>query len=255
MRRILAATLLAATLATLAIASPLRAQPLSRPSGGSFTAEQRQEIVEILRSALRTDPSILRDAVTALQQDDGNQQAASTRAALAANAARLTRTAGDPIAGNPNAGTTIVEFYDVRCPYCRRMLPVLASLLARDHDIRLVYKDIPILGPPSVIAAKAVLAAQRQGGYLKLHDLLMAGTADITETVVREAAQKAGLDWNRLQADMKDPAIQSRIDANLQLAQELKIEGTPAYIIGNQMLPGALALNDLQTAVAESRKP
>jgi protein-disulfide isomerase len=249
MIRFLAALLLTA----LAIAPPASAQAPAAATS-SFTAPQRAEIVQILRDALKSDPSILRDAITALQQDEGSQQAASTRSAIAANANSLLHTAGDPVAGNPNGSVTLVEFYDVRCPYCRSMLPVLASLLAQDHDIRLVYKDIPILGPGSVIAAKAVLAAQRQGGYGRLQSLLMAGSPDITEAVVRAAAQQAGLDWTRLHADMQDPAIQARIDANLQLAQTLKIDGTPAYVIGDQMFPGALPLGDLQAVVAAARK-
>jgi protein-disulfide isomerase len=134
------------------------------------------------------------------------------------------------------------------------MLPVVAELLKRDHNIRLVFKDIPILGPGSVIAAHALLAAQRQGGFQKLHDALMAGTPNIDQEVVHAAALRVGLDWDRLQRDMTDPSIQNRIDANLKMAHALQIEGTPAYVIGTQMLGGAVALADLQSAVASARQ-
>jgi protein-disulfide isomerase len=158
------------------------------------------------------------------------------------------------MAGNPDGDVTVVEFYDLRCPYCRRMLPVLADLLRQDHGIRLVYKDIPILGEASVVGAHAVLAAQRQGGYLRLHDAIMAGAPNITESSLREAAARAGLDWGRLQRDMADPAIDARIDANLALARDLGIDGTPVYVIGTRMLPGAVDLTDLQSAVAAVRR-
>lgn len=242
-----------ALLAALLPALPALAQQSSMPAG-SFTAAQRQEIVEIIRQALRSDPSILRDAVAALQADDSDREQGAARAAIANSRDALLRTPGDPIEGNPNGDVTIVEFYDVRCPYCRRMLPVVADLLQRDRNVRVVYKDIPILGPGSVVGAKAVLAAQRQGGYLKLREALMSGSPQIDADVVKAAAQRAGLDWERLQRDMADPAIQARLDANLRLAHTLNIQGTPAYVIGDALLPGALSIADLQAMLASTRR-
>jgi len=244
MKRILAA------LALLTVfAATVEAQPAP-----SFTSEQRQEIVGIVRVALKSDPSILRDAIIALQEEDGLKQEAVARAAIAQAGDALAKTPGDPVAGNPDGDVTVVEFYDLRCPYCRRMLPVDAELLAGDGKLRLVYKDIPILGPASLLGAKAVLAAQRQGGYLKLHDAIMRGTPTITEASLHEAADAVGLDWSRLQHDMTDPAIQARIDANLGLARSLGVDGTPAYVIGRKMLPGAVDLSALRDAVAATRR-
>jgi protein-disulfide isomerase len=243
MKRILAALALLTIFAATAQAQP----------APSFTAEQRQEIVGIVRAALRSDPSILRDAITALQDEDGLKQEAVARAAIARAGDALAKTPGDPVAGNPNGDVTVVEFYDLRCPYCRRMLPVDAELLADDGKVRLVYKDIPILGPASLLGAKAVLAAQRQGGYQKLHDAIMRGTPTITEASLHEAADAVGLDWSRLQHDMADPAIRARIDANLELARSLGVDGTPAYVVGRKMLPGAVDLPALRDAVAATR--
>jgi protein-disulfide isomerase len=246
---------LAATLAVLAlIALPAAAQPRSSPPGSGFTPEQRREIVEIIRDALRTDPTILRDAIMALQASESAQTAQSAAAAIASHREALLRTPGDPVAGNPNGDVTVVEFYDVRCPYCRRMLPVVDDLIRHDRNLRVVYKDIPILGPASVVAARAVLAAQRQGAYDRMRETLMRGTASIDENVVRTAAQTLGLDWPRLQKDMQDPAIKARLDANIQLAQALDVQGTPAYVVGDQLLPGAVSLSDLQDVVAQARK-
>ena len=254
MHRLPIALLLALfALAVTAQARSAQAQTAS-PVPGSFTAQQRQEIVEVVRGALKADPSILRDAVTALQSDEGQKQAQATQAALAGMEGALQRTPGDPIAGNAEGDVTLVEFYDIRCPYCRRMVPVMAELLKADRRVRVVFKDIPILGPASMVGARAVLAAQRQGGYLKMHDALMTGTPNIDAEVVRAAAQKTGLDWERLQRDMADPAIQARIDANLALARALHIDGTPAYVIGGRMLPGAVELAELQGMVAAARK-
>jgi protein-disulfide isomerase len=106
-----------------------------------------------------------------------------------------------------------------------------------------------------VIGARALLAAQKQGGYQKLHDALMAGSPDVTEDSVKASALRLGLDWERLHADMTAPDVLARIDANLALAQKLQIQGTPAYIVGQQILPGAVELADLQSAVKAARTP
>jgi protein-disulfide isomerase len=221
----------------------------------AFTPEQRAEIVAVVRAALKSDPSILRDAVTALQKDESQQHEAAARTLIGAQAATLTRTPGDAFAGNPNGDVTVVEFTDVRCPYCRRMLPVLSDLLRRDPNVKLIYKEIPILGPASVLGTRAVMAAQRQNGYQKMHDAVMSGPPDITQDTLRVAATQAGLDWEQLRHDMTDPAIQSRIDANLALAHTLGIDGTPAYIVGKRMLAGAVDVAELQGAVNAARQP
>jgi len=213
-----------------------------------FTPAQRAEIVQILRGALKQDPSILRDAVGALQADDGDHQ----RAALAAAKDSLVDPA-DPVAGNARGDVTIVEFFDTRCPYCRKLEPTMADLLARDRGVRLVYKDLPILGPASVLGSKALLAAQKQGGYEKLRDAIMAAPPQTTKAIVQEAAQRVGLDWKRLERDMDDPAIQARINVNLQLARSVGIEGTPALVIGGELIPGAVDLAELRKAVTTAR--
>ncbi len=247
MRRVLA------VLSVLAALSPWALPARAGNPPPAFTAAQRAEIVEIIREAMKADPSILREAVVALQADEANIKQAAARTALERVGPALSKTPGDPSAGNPDGDVTVVEFYDLRCPYCRKMLPVMAELLHKDPHIRLIYKDIPILGAPSVLGARAVLAAQNQGGYLKLHDAIMTGGQTITDDSLHAAASHAGLDWDRLKHDMADPSIQARIDSNLQLAQSLGVDGTPVYVVGTHVLPGAVELADLESAVAEAR--
>jgi protein-disulfide isomerase len=218
-----------------------------------FTPAQRAEIVQILRDALKRDPSILREAVTALQTDEGDRQKASSRAAIAAAGPALVDPV-DPVGGNPKGDVTIVEFFDTRCPYCRKLDPAMAELLARDRGVRLVYKDLPILGPASVLGSKASLAAQRQGGYERLRTAIMEAPQQTTMATIQETARRLGLDWKRLENDMNDPAIQARIDANVKLAHSLGIEGTPALVIGSELIPGAVDLPELQKAVATARR-
>jgi protein-disulfide isomerase len=245
MTRLLRASILLLVLACLS------AVPRSAVAD-AFTPAQRAEIVAIMRDALKRDPSILRDAVTALQADDSAHQAAESQAALAAHHDALV-TPADPVAGNPHGDVTIVEFFDTRCPYCRSMEPAMDKLLVEDHGVKLVYKDLPILGPASMLGSKALLAAQRQGGYDKLREAVMQLPPDTTLAMIQAAAEKLGLDWGRLSHDMDAPGVQQRIDANLALAHALDIEGTPALVIGDSMVPGALDLAELKKAVAAVR--
>jgi protein-disulfide isomerase len=219
-----------------------------------FTPAQRAEIVGIVRDALKQDPSILRDAIIALQADDGERTQAAARAAIVQAKGRMV-TAADPVAGDPHGDVTIVEFFDTRCPYCRKMEPTMESFLAQDHRVRLVYKDLPILGPASVLGTKALLAAQKQGAYVKMREAVMRLPPDTTLPQIEAAARGLGLDWPRMQRDMDDPSVQARIDANLKLAHELGIEGTPALVIGDNLVPGAVDLPDLVEAGAEAPCP
>jgi protein-disulfide isomerase len=217
-----------------------------------FTPTQRAEIVQIMRDALKQDPSILRDAVSSLQADDGSRQRAASRAAIVAAGKALSDPA-DPVGGNPTGDVTIVEFFDTRCPYCRKLEPAMAEVLTRDRGVRLVYKDMPILGPASMLGSKALLAAQKQGGYEKLRDAIMAAPPDTTKPMIRDAAQRLGLDWARLERDMDDPSIAARLQANIKLAQSLGVEGTPALVIGGELIPGAIEAPELLQAVTKVR--
>jgi protein-disulfide isomerase len=236
------------TLGLLAAVSPAQAQT------ATFTPEQRAQIVQIVRDALKNDPSILREAVTALQADDAAREAADTKARIAADSKELLAQPGDPVAGNPAGDVTIVEFYDPRCPYCRRMMPTIDSLLKQDHGVRLVYKDIPVLGPASTTEARAILAAQNQGGYLKMQAALMSDPNEPSESMIRQTAKSVGLDPAKLAADMGTPAISAKLKQNLALAHDLKVDGTPVFIIGDQLIPGAIDEANLKTLIAATRK-
>ncbi len=238
--RVLTISLLAATI----LAPPAFAD--------EFTGTQRAEIVTILRDALKQDPSILREAVVALQSDDQEREKTAGKAALAAAGDNLVRPA-DPIGGNPRGSVTVVEFFDVRCPYCRKLEPEMAAFLAEDRDVRLVYKDLPILGAASVLGSKALLAAQKQNAYEKMRTAVMRLPSEITRSAIETEAKKLGLDSARLLRDMDDPSVQQQIDVNLRLAHQLNIQGTPAMIVGGELLPGAVDAAELKRAATDAR--
>ncbi|WP_043360433.1 DsbA family protein [Belnapia sp. F-4-1] len=219
-----------------------------------FTPEQRREIVTILREALVRDPTILREAMAAADQAEQSERAGAVRQAIASQGEALFRDPADPVKGNPQGAVTIVEFFDARCGYCKQMQPAMEQLLRRQRDVRLVLKDLPILGPNSVLASRALIAAQRQGKYAELHDALMKLREEPAEPVLRREAERAGLDWARLRRDMDDAGIQARLNGNIRLAQALRIEGTPALVIGEALVPGAVDLATLERMVAEARR-
>ena len=220
----------------------------------SFTEAQRAEIIAIMRDALRRDPSLLRDGFAALQAAEEQDRSAAQRDVIRSQEAAIFRNAADPIRGNPRGDVTIVEFFDARCPYCKRLAADMAELLRKDRNIRVVMKDLPVLGPASINAARALLAAQRQGKYPEFYEALMRLRGEPTEAVMRAEAERIGMDVPRWQRDIMDPALQQRIDANLELARSLRIEGTPALIIGDAFIPGAVPLADIERAVAEIRR-
>jgi protein-disulfide isomerase len=157
------------------------------------------------------------------------------------------------VTGNPDGDVTLVEFFDYNCPYCRRVAPVVAEAEAADPQLRIVYKEFPILGPGSVFAAKAALAAHRQGLYFALHEALMQAGGRAAEDSVLAVAKAIGVDIERLEADMADPEVQAAIDRNLALAEALRITGTPGFVVGRRILRGATDLETLQSLIREAR--
>jgi protein-disulfide isomerase len=219
-----------------------------------FSPAQRAAIVDVVRQALKADPSILRDAVTVLNADNENHEAQEQHNAIVSQQRALTANFGDPQAGNPSGDVTVVEFYDPRCPYCRKMLPEIDAMLKKDHGIRLVYKDIPVLGPASTMEARAIVAAQLQGGYQKMQSALMNDPAQPTAGMISDVAREVGLDPAKLAADMDSASTSQKIKANLALSHALKITGTPTFVVGDQIIPGMVDVNDLEDAVAQARK-
>jgi protein-disulfide isomerase len=249
----LRAALLAAICGFAGLSAAHAADPASQ-AASAFTPAQRAEIVSVVRDALKSDPSILRDAIKALQADEDAKANAEAQTAIVAHRHELFANAGDAEAGNAHGDVTVVEFYDPRCPYCRKMLPGITAMLEKDHSVRLVYKDIPVLGAASTTEARAIVAAQNQGGYIKMQQALMSNPAQPTDDMIRDTAKSIGLDPAKLAADMKSDAVLKRIDANLVLAHALHVSGTPTFVVGEQIIPGMVDASQLEEAVTNARK-
>lgn len=254
------AVLIAAVVA-LAIVYPIPGErdgpivtELPDPAGSLFSESQKNEIRSTVREYLIENPSVIVEALEALQarQQQGGQ--AATRNALTANTDRLENAPGDPVIGNPDAGITLVEFFDYQCPYCKQMAGDLIELAEADADLRIVFKEFPVFGAESSLAARAALAADRQGKYAEFHLGIMTLRGAPSEAAIMRLADSLGLDEARLRADMQSDAVEAIIQENYKLAQDIGVRGTPAFIIGNQLIPGAMSADDLRALITRVRE-
>ncbi len=243
MKRILAAASLA-----LALIGPAQAQA---------PAPDRAAIEQIVRDLIRREPEIVLEALDALEKRNEAQQRDAAKQALSERRRELENDPDLPVAGNPRGAVVLVEFFDYRCPYCRRMAEPLKELLAAEKDVKLVRRDWPILGPPSVTASRAALAARAQGDarYEAFHEALMTAQVQIDENSIFRIARETGLDTDRLRRDMESPRIAAILQKTDTLARALAFTGTPGFAIGDTLVPGAVDLRTLKNLVAAARAP
>ncbi len=207
-----------------------------------------------VRDYLLKHPEVLKEALDALQKQEEAKQAEQAKQGIKANAEALLRSPLDFVAGNPNGKVTVVEFFDYNCPYCKRAHTDVTALIDNEKDVRVVFKEFPILGEASTFASKAAIAAKKQGKYLELHNALLNAAGRIDAARVMSLAQAAGLNVERLRKDMLAPDIDEPIKLSHGLAEKLGISGTPTFIIGNQMFPGAVGLPILKQQVTNVRQ-
>jgi len=228
--------------------------PAAPPSASSsFTDAQKQEIQAIIKDYLVSNPAVMQESIEALQKHMQSEQSRKMEGAVRDNLDKLQNTAGLPVAGNPQGDVTVVEFFDYNCGYCKSVNAEVKALLAEDKNIRLVHREYPILSQVSKTAAEAALAANLQGKYLQMHDQLMGYTDHLSEEDIYRIAGEVGLDVTRLRTDMQSAAIQAEIASTRALADAISIRGTPAFVIGTNLYPGALDKSGLVAAVARAR--
>ena len=222
------------------------------PSGEPLT---RQALEQMIEQYIRTHPEVIEQSLQSLENKRAAEEQERQKAALATHQQELLNDPASPVSGNPAGDVTVVEFFDYRCGYCKRAASALTQLQQGDARVRVVYKDFPILGETSELAAKAALASNLQGKHRAFHEALLATKDDLTKEQLFRIAAEAGVDVNRLDQDMTRPEWQPILDRNRALAKTLGISGTPAFIVGNDLVPGALDLKTLQELVAHKRKP
>lgn len=239
--------------------SPEKAQSQAGATGatGAIKAdpippELRRAFEGVVRDYLLKNPAVIREAMQVLQAREEAEKQAAALLAMKQYRSELLQNANSPVGGNPKGDITIVEFFDYNCGYCKRVVPTVAAVLRNDPNVRVVYKEFAILGPQSVVAARAALAAKRQGKYHEFHVALMsAERAD--ENSVAATARALGLDYAQLVKDMGDPAIEEQLERNYRLATAIGINGTPAFVIGDRLVPGAVDEAAMMEIIATER--
>lgn len=206
----------------------------------------RAAIEEVVRDYILAHPEIIPEAMRRLQ-------ARETATAIAADRRAIEAPFAGAWTGNPRGDVTLVMFTDYSCGYCRASAPDIDRLLAGDPRLRVVWREIPVLGPQSETAAHVALAAAKQGRYPAFHRALFAGGRPDGPRLAA-AARAAGLDPAKLVADRDGADVAREIDANLALAARLGVGGTPAFVIGNRLLSGAVGYDKLAQAIAEARR-
>lgn len=222
-------------------------------SAKPLTEEQEKAVGSLVRQYLLDNPEVVAEAIQALQAKRKSTEQKAVRTALRVNRSQIENNPDTPVGGNAKGNVTVVEFFDYRCGVCKRVHPIVAALMKGDGKIRRVYKEWPILGPESVFAARAALASRRQGKYLAFHNALMAAPK-VDRNSVLAIAESIGLDRGRLVRDMKDPKIAASLQRNYRLAEALKLNGTPSFVIGDELLRGGRDLASMRRLVALARK-
>lgn len=228
--------------------------PVSLAAGGPAPATgDKAALGNSIRDYLLANPEVLVEAMQELERKQDSQRDTVAHKAIQENRAALTSDPDSPVVGNPNGDVTIVEFSDYQCPYCKRAHTTVKSVLAADNKVKLVFKDLPILGEPSRIAALAALAARAQDKHVAMHDALMESGGKLDRDRIMQIAASVGLDVARLQKDMEDPKLKEIIERNMALASALGVRGTPAFVIGNQFVPGAVDADTLKRLISDAR--
>ena len=213
-----------------------------------------EAIRKIVRDYLLEHPEVLLEVQEALAAKQAEREALQAWIAIQQNRHEIFEDPATPVGGNLDGAITIVEFFDYRCGYCRRAKPILDELLVDYTDIRIVYKELPILGPGSTLAARAALASRVQGNYLTFHSALMKDTREFDLNGILAIAESVGVDPERLAHDMKGEAIDAIIQRNHALAKAIGISATPSFVIGEHVIRGLPPLVAFRSIIAGERQ-
>lgn len=207
--------------------------PSTQPGSG-FNDAQVQQIQKIVHDYLISNPEVLVKASEALQQKQAAQSQKDAMSAIKENVQALFSDSQSPTAGNQNGNLEVVEFFDYQCGYCKAMASIIESVLKTNNNVRVIFKELPIFGGNSHLAAQAALASTKQNKYFEFHNALFAAEKPLNEQSIFAIAKSVGLDVKKLKAEMKKPWIDQQIKANFGLAEKLKLMGTPAFVMSNK---------------------
>jgi protein-disulfide isomerase len=220
------------------------------PTAGSFSSDQQLEIESIVKNYLVQHPEAVQDALDALEKRQKQADADKVRATIVQNKATIFNSTHQVVLGNPQGNVTMVEFFDYNCGYCKRALPDMLDLLKTDTDLKFVLKEFPVLGEGSVEAAHVAVAARMQDSsgkkYIEFHQKLLGGRGPADKARALAVAKEVGFDMARIEKDMDSDEVKKTIDEDMKLADALGVNGTPSYVVGNEVVVGAVGIDELK---------
>jgi protein-disulfide isomerase len=247
--RFLAHLALAAGLMLTLGAADARAQNIS--------GAQRGEIEKIIRDYLIQNPEVLQEAMAELEKKQAVEEAAKHKAAVKDNAETIFNSSRQVVVGNPQGDVNFVEFFDYNCGYCKRAMEDMLVLMKADPKLRVVLKEFPVLGPGSVDAARVAVAVRMQDKtgkkYMDFHQKLLTGRGQVDKARAMAVAKEVGLDMGRIERDMASDEVRLTLEESLKLAEKLGLNGTPSYVIGNNVVVGAVGVDKLKENINTAR--
>src|SRR5579863_2712977 len=230
-------------------AALLFALPAAAPAQ-TFSPDQRHQIEGIIKEYLVAHPEVMQDILAAVDNQQKQAAAAKSAATIKANQATLFNSPHEVVLGNPHGTVTAVEFFDYNCAYCKHALPDMMSLLKTEPNLKFVLKEFPVLGPGSVDAAHVAVAARMQDPtgkkYIEFHQKLLGGHGPANKERALAVAKEVGFDMARLEKDMSSDEVKTTIDEDMKLADSLGVSGTPTYVVGDEVVVGAVGLDELK---------
>ena len=224
-------------------------------SAQSFTDTQRSDIQAIVRSYLIAHPEVLEEAMNELNKRQAAEEAAKHEAAIGQNADSIFNSPHGVVLGNKDGDVAFVEFFDYNCGYCKRAMADMLDILKSDPKLKIVLKEFPVLSEGSVEAAKVAVAVRMQDPkkYLDFHTRLLGGRGPVDKARALAAAKDVGLDVARIEKDLANPEVRATIEENMKLAEDMGLNGTPSYVIGKQVVVGAVGLEGLKEKIGIAR--
>lgn len=222
-----------------------------------FDPAQREEIGRIVRQYLLDNPEVLLEVSKELEARQQAAENSKRDGALTANARAIFDSPDDFVAGNPQGDVTLVEFFDYNCGYCKKALGDLSKLVKENPDLRIVLRDFPVLGPGSVEAARVAMATAKQvqgDKFWAFHQKLLGGRGQAGKEQALAAAREVGVDMGKLEKDMNGPDIRAGYAEVMNIADKLSLTGTPSWVVGKEVIVGAVGYDELNSKIANFRK-
>ncbi len=226
----------------------------AQETAGALSEAQQEQVRQLVRDTLVTNLDIIDEVSVALEARQQEEELARQRQTLTDRKDLIFHSPVDHVAGNPAGDVTVVEFFDYNCPHCRRAFADIRALLDSDPNVRVVFKEFPVLSEESYEAALVGMAMQRQGLYMQFHEKLLVRQDRITKDIALDVARELGADMARLEQDLADPQLANNVRDTHMLADELGIRATPAYVVGDRVLVGLAPLAELQEQVKAVRE-